>query len=112
MSYSLSYGLSFAAVTAMVVHTYLYNRHEIWNRLKNARHGGEDVHMRMMRKYKSVPEWWYLVLTAIVVGLGIFTTKYWDMQLPVWGFIVLCLGWGVVLLIPEGILEGTTNQRM
>lgn len=113
MSYSLSYGLSFAAVTAMVVHTWLYSRHEIWNRLKNAQHGGDDIHMRLMRKsYREVPDWWYLVLTVVIAGLGILTTLYWDMQLPVWGFIVLCLGWGVFLLIPEGLLEGTTNQRM
>lgn len=112
MSYSLSYALSFAAVTALVVHTYLYNRKEIWARLKNASHGGEDIHRRLMRAYPEVPDWWYMVLTVLVLGLGILTTSYWDTQLPWWGFIVFCFGWCVVLLVPEGILEGTTNQRM
>ncbi|KAI2706901.1 hypothetical protein DTO013E5_522 [Penicillium roqueforti] len=112
MSYSLTYGLSFAAVTAIVVHTYLYNGTEIWERFKNARHGGEDIHRRLMRQYKEVPEWWYGVLTVVVLGLGILTTKYWDTELPVWGFIVVCFGLAMLLIVPEGILQGTTNQRV
>ncbi|KAJ5200127.1 Oligopeptide transporter OPT superfamily [Penicillium cf. griseofulvum] len=112
MSYTLTYGLSFAAVTAIVVHTYLYNGAEIWARLKNAQHGGEDVHRRLMRQYKEVPDWWYGVLTVVVLGLGILTTRYWDTELPVWGFIVVCFGLAVLLIVPEGILQGTTNQRV
>ncbi|KAI5253070.1 OPT superfamily oligopeptide transporter [Aureobasidium subglaciale] len=112
MSYSLSYALSFAAVTAIVVHTYLYNGAEIWAKFKNSRHGGEDIHKRLMRPYKEVPDWWYGVLTVIVLGLGILTVRNWDTGLPVYGFIFVCFGMGVILIVPEGILEGTTNQRI
>lgn len=76
MSYSLTYGLSFAAVTAIVLHTYLYNGSEIWARLKNAQHGGEDVHRRLMRAYKEVPDWWYGILTLVTLGLGILTIRF------------------------------------
>jgi len=62
MSYSLSYALSFAAVTAIIVHTYLYNGKEILAKFKNSRHGGEDIHKRLMNSYKEVPDWWYGVL--------------------------------------------------
>jgi hypothetical protein len=76
-----------------------------------------------MNKYKDVPDWlalspgsaddrWYGVFTVIIVGLGVLTIRYFDTQLPVWGFLVVCVGMGVVLIIPEGILEGTTNQRV
>ncbi|KAK6203813.1 hypothetical protein LQW54_008727 [Pestalotiopsis sp. IQ-011] len=112
MSYSLSYALSFAAVTAMVFHTYLYNGKEIWAKFKNSRAGGEDVHKRLMNAYKEVPDWWYGVLTVVVLAFGILTVRYWDTGLPVWGFIVVCFGMGVTLIVPEGILEGTTNQRI
>ncbi|KAB8290067.1 hypothetical protein EYC80_010393 [Monilinia laxa] len=112
MSYSLSYALSFAAVTAIFFHTFLYNGKEIWAKFKNSRSGGEDIHKRLMNHYTEVPDWWYGLLTLIVVGLGIFTVQYWDSGLPVWGFIVVCCGMGVVLIIPDGILEGTTNQRV
>lgn len=112
MSYSLTYGLSFAAVTAIVVHTYLYNGSEIWAKFKNSRSGGEDIHKRLMNVYKEVPDWWYGVLTVVVMGLGIVVVKHWDTGLPVWGFIVVCCGLGVLMIVPEGILEGTTNQRV
>lgn len=112
MSYSLTYALSFAAVTAIVVHTYLYNGAEIWAKFKDSRHGGEDIHKRLMNQYKEVPDWWYGVLSVVVVGLGIMSVRYWESGLPVWGFIVVCCGMGVLLIVPEGILEGTTNQRM
>ncbi|KAJ5221548.1 uncharacterized protein N7469_010435 [Penicillium citrinum] len=112
MSYSLTYGLSFAAVTAIVVHTYLYNGSEIWARLKNARHGGEDIHRRLMHAYKEVPEWWYGALTLVTFGLGILTIRNWETELPVWGFVVVCFGLAVLLIVPEGLLQGTTNQRV
>ncbi|KAB8077449.1 OPT oligopeptide transporter protein-domain-containing protein [Aspergillus leporis] len=112
MAYSLTYGLGFAAVTAVVVHTYLYNGSEIWAKFKNSRAGGEDIHRRLMNAYKDVPDWWYGILTVIVLGLGIITCRYWDTGLPVWGFLIVCFGMGVVLILPEGILQGTTNQRV
>ncbi|RAH72932.1 OPT superfamily oligopeptide transporter [Aspergillus aculeatinus CBS 121060] len=112
MSYSLTYGLSFAAVTAVVVHTYLYNGSEIWAKFKNSRHGGEDIHRRLMHAYREVPDLWYGILFVVTAGLGIFTVKYWETGLPVWGFIVVCCGMCVFLIVPEGILEGTTNQRV
>ncbi|EDN98487.1 hypothetical protein SS1G_13346 [Sclerotinia sclerotiorum 1980 UF-70] len=112
MSYSLTYALSFAAVTAIIFHTYLYNGSEIWAKFKNSRSGGEDIHKRLMKSYKEVPDSWYAVLSLVVIGLGIFTVRYWESGLPVWGFIVVCCGMGVTLIVPEGILEGTTNQRV
>lgn len=75
MAYSLSYGLNFAAVTGIVVHTFLYNRKEIWSRFKDSRAGGEDVHKRLMRAYREVPDWWYAALSVVVLGLGIFTIR-------------------------------------
>lgn len=112
MSYSLTFGLSFAAVTSMIVHTYLYHGSEIWAKLKNSRAGGEDIHRRLMHAYKEVPDWWYALLTVVVIGLSILTVRFWETGLPVWGFIVVCCGLPAILTIPEGILEGTTNQRV
>ncbi|GAA5840029.1 hypothetical protein JCM11251_006590 [Rhodosporidiobolus azoricus] len=113
LSYSLSYGLNFAAVTGVLVHTFLYSRHEIWSRFKDSRKNGDDIHRRLMKQnYKEVPFWWYVVLQLVVIGLGIAAIRAWPTELPVWGFLVVCLGFGVVFIIPEGILEGTTNARI
>ncbi|KAB8231711.1 OPT oligopeptide transporter protein-domain-containing protein [Aspergillus alliaceus] len=112
IAYALTYGLGFAAVTAVILHTYLYNGSEIWAKFRNSRAGGEDIHRRLMHAYKDVPDWWYGVLTVVVLGLGILTVRYWETDLPVWGFLIVCFGMGVVLILPEGILQGTTNQRV
>lgn len=112
MAYSLTYALSFAAVTSMVFHIYLYHGKDIWQKFKNPQHGGQDIHRRLMLAYKEVPDWWYVVLSVVVIGLGILTVRFWDTGLPVWGFLVVCVGICVLLVIPEGILEGTTNQRV
>ncbi|KAJ7074114.1 OPT oligopeptide transporter [Mycena amicta] len=111
-AYSISYALNFAAITGIVFHTYLYNGREIWAKLRDSRQGGEDIHKRLMNKYKDVPDWWYGIVALVTLGLGIFTVRYWDTQLPVWGFIIVAWGIGIVMIIPEGILEGTTNQRV
>lgn len=39
----------------------------------------EDIHSRMMRQYKEVPEWWYLSILALalitgMVGIGVYQT--------------------------------------
>ncbi|KAG9248154.1 OPT oligopeptide transporter protein-domain-containing protein [Calycina marina] len=111
MSFSLIFALLFSAVAAVIVHTYLYNGADIWAKFKDPRHGGEDIHKRLMKnKHMDVPNWWSGILTAMVLGLGVFTIGYWVSELPFWGFIVVCFGMAC-LIVPEGILEGTTNQR-
>ena len=51
------YCLNFAACTSIFVHTFLYNRKQIWARLRNPKAGGEDIRQRLMRAYKEVPDW-------------------------------------------------------
>ncbi len=58
--FALAYGLSFAAVSAVIVHVALYHGKEIWQQFKMARHQEDDVHMRLMKKYRDAEDWWYL----------------------------------------------------
>ncbi|KAF5524926.1 Sexual differentiation process protein isp4 [Colletotrichum aenigma] len=87
-TFALNYGLSFAALTAAIVHTGLFHGKEIWYRLKTARNQEPDIHMKLMKKYRDAPEWWYAVLLVIAVGLGLATAEGWDSQLPWWAFFV------------------------
>lgn len=57
--FALAYGLSFAAVSAVIIHVGLYHGKEIWNQFKMARHQEDDVHMRLMKKYRDAEDWWY-----------------------------------------------------
>jgi hypothetical protein len=57
-TFALTYGLSFAAIIAVIVHTYLYHGSDIWYKLRASRTDGADVHQKMMLKYPQAPIWW------------------------------------------------------
>lgn len=52
-TFALNYGLSFAALTASIVHTIVFHGKEIVYRLETARNQEPDVHMRLMKKYRE-----------------------------------------------------------
>lgn len=110
-SYMLSYALNFAAVIAIFVHCYLYHGKDIVQKLRDQRHGGEDIHKRLMNNFKEAPDWWYAILLAISIVLGFVTICCYETQLPWWGFIVALLI-VAVNFIPQGLLEGITNQHV
>ena len=72
----LLYGVYFAAYTATITHVALYHRREMVSGLKNlisrksAFDHPRDIHTRLMRSYKEVPEWVYSVVLCISIGLG------------------------------------------
>lgn len=110
-TYTLTYGLSFAAVSAAVVHTILFNGREIISVFK-ARDGEiEDVHTRMMKKYKQVPHWWFAILAVIMIALCFVSSLVWDTHLTWWAVIVaLCLP--MIFTVPFGMIQGTTNVQL
>lgn len=73
----------------VVTYTALYHRHDIAKSFGHAKNIvlkrlgrsspeaeeelalTEDIHFRLMQKYKEVPEWWYLIVLVIAFGLGI-----------------------------------------
>lgn len=67
----MSYGLSFAAISSLIVYTFLNHRKTIWAQWRNSTHEKPDVHMRMMTKYKEAPTSWYMILFLIVSFLFI-----------------------------------------
>lgn len=45
-TFGLTYGLSFAAIASVIVHTALFHGNDLWQRLRNFRNDEEDVHLR------------------------------------------------------------------
>jgi hypothetical protein len=82
-NFGLCYGVAFASYIAIIVHTFLYNGSEIWERYKLARRQPADVHLRLMRQYKDSPEWWYLIIFIVLLALGFVTCLFWDTHLTV-----------------------------
>ncbi|CAE6479445.1 unnamed protein product [Rhizoctonia solani] len=111
MTFSLSYGLSFGALTSTVVHTWLWYRHDIVRQFRSSMKDETDVHSRLMLAYPEVPQWWYITLGIIAFALGIVTIEVWDTKLPVWAFI-LSLLISLVYLVPVGMIQAITNQQV
>lgn len=68
-TFAISYGLSFAAISSLVVYTYLHHGTMIWNQWNQVKTENDDIHMKLMRKYPEAPTWWYMSLFVIVRSL-------------------------------------------
>jgi len=64
----LTYGLSFAAITATLTHSFLYFRKLIWAQSRRSMREQLDIHARLMSKYKQVPEWWYGIIFGAFIS--------------------------------------------
>ncbi|KAH6855751.1 OPT oligopeptide transporter protein-domain-containing protein [Chaetomium sp. MPI-CAGE-AT-0009] len=70
----------------------------------------EDVHNRLMRRYKDAPMLWYLMTFVSMTAIGIFVVEYYPIHLP-WYGLLLALGICTILFIPIGIIMAVTNQH-
>ncbi|KAG4436722.1 hypothetical protein IFR05_007805 [Cadophora sp. M221] len=70
----------------------------------------EDVHNRLMKRYKDAPMSWYLVTFVSMTAVGMFVVEYYPVHLP-WYGLLLALGICSILFIPIGIVMAITNQQ-
>lgn len=61
-TFAISYGLSFASITATLTHAFLYFRKQIYTQARRAMNEQPDIHARLMSRYSQVPEWWYATI--------------------------------------------------
>ncbi|GJJ11907.1 hypothetical protein Clacol_006145 [Clathrus columnatus] len=110
-TFALAYGLSFASITATLVHAFLYFRKQIWTQARRSLNEQPDIHARLMSRYKQVPEWWYLVVFIVMFVFGVLAIEIWPTEMPVWAF-VLSLAIAFVYLVPIGMIQAITNQQI
>ncbi|RKF53705.1 Sexual differentiation process protein isp4 [Golovinomyces cichoracearum] len=110
-NFALSYGISFAAISAVIIHTALYETKNIWHQFRRARDQQDDCHMRLMKKYTDAPDWWYLVLFSIMLVLSFVVILVWDTHFTWWAMIV-CTIIPCIFVIPLGIIYATTNIQI
>lgn len=62
VTFALGYGISFAVMSCLPVHVYLYH----WDDIKKAFMGTnkKDIHTRLIMRYRDVAWWWYAGMTA------------------------------------------------
>jgi ABC-type proline/glycine betaine transport system permease subunit len=72
-----------------------------------------DVHARLMKRYKQVPQWWFLILLLGSIILSLLMSFVWkeEVQLPWWGMLFAFV-LAFVVTLPIGIIQATTNQVM
>ncbi|SCU94224.1 LANO_0E06106g1_1 [Lachancea nothofagi CBS 11611] len=110
-SFAISYGLSFASITAIVVHTALFHGKQIWNQVKNSGQEKEDVHGRLMKQYKDVPQWWFAIVFLAFFGMAVATIRAWETEMPVYS-LILALIIAAFFLLPVGIIFALTNIQV
>ena len=77
---------------------------------ENMMSGGDDIHMRLMKRYEDAPMLWYLMTFIAMLAIGIFVVEYYPVHLP-WYGLLLALSITTVLYIPVGIVMAVTNQH-
>ncbi|KAK4137776.1 small oligopeptide transporter [Trichocladium antarcticum] len=110
-TFALSYGLSFAAIASLVVYTYLHHGKTIWRQYKNSTTEKPDIHMKLMRRYKEAPTWWYMSLFAVMLALGFLTVLAWPTNLTWWAFL-LAVFISFAFSLPIGIIQAVTNNQI
>ncbi|KAM7520080.1 hypothetical protein LguiB_019042 [Lonicera macranthoides] len=112
MFFAMTYAVSFACLTATIVHVFLFHGRDLWQLSKSAfQEKKMDVHTKLMRKYKQVPEWWFTCILLVSVAATVFICEYYkkQLQLPWWGVLLAC-GLAFFFTLPIGVITATTNQ--
>lgn len=110
-TFSVAYGVSFASITATIVHALLFFRKQIWVQARRSLYEQPDIHARLMSRYARVPEWWYAIVFVSMFVFGVVCIEVWPTQFPVWGFILAVLI-AFVYIIPVGMIQAVTNQQI
>ncbi|KAK6199216.1 OPT oligopeptide transporter protein-domain-containing protein [Scheffersomyces amazonensis] len=104
------YGAFFALYPFAVVYECTLNYKSMWKALKGLSvgfksykkstfEGFNDPHTTMMKAYKEVPDWAFLVILVISLVLAIICVEIYPAETPVWG-LFFALGINLVFLIP------------
>lgn len=73
--FTICYGVSFGALSSVIVHTLLFHGREIIERARLARNQDADIHLKMMKKYVDTPDWWYYAWFAVLFALSLVTVS-------------------------------------
>ncbi|KIY53558.1 small oligopeptide transporter [Fistulina hepatica ATCC 64428] len=107
-TFAISYGLSFASITATLMHALLYFRKQIWTQARRSMNEQPDIHARLMSRY---PQWYYACVLVVMFVFGVIAIEVWDTKFPVQYFI-LALVVSFVYVIPIGMIQAITNQQV
>lgn len=84
---------------------------EIFDRYRASYKGKEDIHTRLMRRYKDIPSWWFYMLLIITVAVSLVLCIVLNdqVQMPWWG-LLFAAAMAFAFTLPISIITATTNQ--
>ncbi|KAL1301105.1 hypothetical protein HN51_045738 [Arachis hypogaea] len=109
--FSLTYGFGFATIAATLTHVVCFYGKEIMERYRASSNGKEDIHTKLMKKYKDIPSWWFYVMlfVTLVASLLLCILGKEQVQMPWWGLVFAC-ALAFAFTLPISIITATTNQ--
>ncbi|KAH8498675.1 hypothetical protein H0E87_017557 [Populus deltoides] len=111
MFFALSYGFGFATIAATLTHVAFFYGREILQKYRASYKGREDIHTRLMKRYKDIPSWWFYLLLSVtlIVALALCIFLNDQVQMPWWG-LIFASAMAFVFTLPISIITATTNQ--
>ncbi|XP_047160979.1 oligopeptide transporter 4-like [Vigna umbellata] len=109
--FALAYGFGFATIASTLTHVFCFHGREIMDRYRASSNEEEDIHTKLMKRYKDIPSWWFylLLFVTLVVSLALCIFLKDQVQMPWWGLLFAAtLAFGFTL--PISIITATTNQ--
>lgn len=110
-TYFIVYWCGFATFTCVLVHAGLHHGKAIWRGVRGIKTEEDDVHAKLMRKYRDHPDWWYGAVFVFAVVIGIICAEVYDTGLPIWGFLVSILI-PLIYFLPSGFIYAQTSQTI
>ncbi|KAM7263258.1 hypothetical protein ACFE04_000941 [Oxalis oulophora] len=111
MFFAFSYGFGFATIAATLTHVACFYGREIYVRYTASHKGKEDIHTRLMKKYKDIPSWWFYFLLAVTLAVAfvLCIVQNDQVQMPWWG-LIFGSALAFIFTLPISIITATTNQ--
>ncbi|WFC94830.1 hypothetical protein MBRA1_001466 [Malassezia brasiliensis] len=108
---TISYMLSFASVTGVLVHVGLFHGKSLYRQLRASPMAATDIHNRLMSNYKEAPFLWYIMLFLASFGMGVGAIHGWETGINA-GHFVLAIVIGAIFMIPIGIIMALSNMEV
>jgi len=73
--------------------------------------GKEDIHTKLMKRYKDIPPWWFYALLVVTIAVSLVLCIFLNdqIQMPYWG-LLFAAALAFAFTLPISIITATTNQ--
>ena len=108
------YSTFFATYASMITHTILYCRRQIVSGFKNLISrkspfgNSKDIHTRLMMSYEEVPEWVYLIVLCVSIGIGAAGVAVYPTNTSP-AVVLFGVFLAIIFCIPCGIIMASTG---